>query len=427
MLVDLVTALSRAGHPEDVIRTFGHAMLDLFGPGAYVSLSSRELKPGEYRITRLVLDGDRMQLAQIDPWSQAASIPVHTGGLLGEIIRTAYPQILHHVDLRGDPVVGDALGKYRSVMAIPLFDDGEPLNWAIFMREEPEGFNLAELEDSILRSNLVGRTVKNTLVSDRLREAQRQIDAELDRIARIQRALLPERMPQIAGVRLAAHYEMFDRAGGDYYDFLPMRFGEDASSPDPTGPWGIMIADASGHGPSAAVVMAMVHAIMHAYPAIPLRPAEVLAHLNKHLCAKRVESSFVTAFFAVYDPPTRMLRYACAGHNAPLLKDAGEGKPVRRLDDVGSVPLGIVPEMRYEEASIQLQRGQTVVFYTDGITESLDPQERMFGTAGIEAALTACSGEPDCVMTSITTALREHERGRRPTDDQMIVAMKVDG
>ena len=160
------------------------------------------------------------------------------------------------------------------------------------LRLDPEGFSTDELEDWILRANLMGGTVKNTVMSRELRQAHDEIRREVDRIAEIQKALLPSSMPEITGVRLAASYETFDRAGGDYYDLVQFRQATDGA-PDPDGPWCLIVADASGHGPAAAVVMAMLQAVLHAYPTVPQGPAEVLEHVNRHLHAKRIESSFV--------------------------------------------------------------------------------------------------------------------------------------
>jgi sigma-B regulation protein RsbU (phosphoserine phosphatase) len=427
MLMELVGALSRAIDPTEVLRVFSRGMGQIYGQRGYVSLSTRGLAPGEYRITRLLPELDPELLAEHDVWQNPGAIPVHTGGFLGELIRSAYPEIIHHLKLLDDPVVGDALADFRSLMAVPLFDNGEPLNWAVMLSQDPEAFTVTDLEESILRSNLVGGTVRNTVIAKKLREANRAIEREVDQIAKIQRALLPASMPEIAGVRLAASYETFDQAGGDYYDFLPLRRRETDGEPDPKGPWMLIVADASGHGPSAAVVMAMLQSLLHAYPCIELGPADVLDHVNRHLCAKRLESSFVTAFVAIYDPVSRRLRYARAGHNPPVVKDPGSGGAMRRLEDVGGVPLGILPDVRYEEHEDTLAPKQSLVLYTDGITEAMDPDQHMFGLDGIERALHECSGEPGCVVDSITTALRHHESSVRPNDDQTIVVMRVDG
>lgn len=425
VLMELVGAISRADDPREVLRVYSEGMRRLNGPRGYISLSTRGLKPGEYRITRLLTQEGTSDLHSADPWSTSGRIPVHTGGFFGEIIRKAYPELIHGLNVPNDPVVGNALAPFRSMMALPLFDGGEPLNWAIILSDKPEGFSMQDLEEHILRANLVGGTVRTVLMARELREANRRIEREVEQIARIQRTLLPETMPEITGISLAASYHTFSVAGGDYYDFIPLRYFEETGEPDPDGPWGIIIADASGHGPAAAVVMAMLHAILHAFPKLPEGPAEVMEHVNRHLSAKRIESSFVTAFFAVYDPPTRTLTYARAGHNPPLLKNPGSGGAVRRLDDIGGIPLGVLMDTTYDQQSITLEPGQTLVLYTDGITEATCTDGTMFGIEGMEAALTECTGQPDCVVGSVNTALRDHEGTVQPNDDQTLVALRV--
>lgn len=426
VLMEMVGALSRAVEPQEVLQVFSAHGEQLYGPRGYISLSTRGVAPGEYKITRFVHHHEPFDLAAGEPWRQWHDLPVQTGGFLGQLIRSAYPELIHHLTVGDDPVVGDALAGYGSLMAIPLFDDGEPLNWVIFLRTDPEGFSVEDLEHAILRANLVGTAVKNVLIAKELREAHGKIRAEVERVAAIQRALLPHPIPDIPGLTIAASYKTFDQAGGDHYDFRPLRSSLDGSGADPNGPWLMLIADASGHGPAAAVVMAMLHAILHAYPRDPDGPAELLEHANRHLAAKRIQNSFVTAYLAVYDPPRRRWTYARAGHNPPLLKKPGVGGSVQRLDAVGGVPLGVLDRVRYEEATVDLEPGQTVVMYTDGIIEARGPDGAMFGVAGIERALEACTGEPACVVQSLTDPLSRHQAGVRPTDDQTIVAIGVE-
>jgi sigma-B regulation protein RsbU (phosphoserine phosphatase) len=425
LLMELVADLSRANEPRDVLRTFSRGIRKISGPIGYLSLSTRDLPAGQYRITRQLLDPHTEHIDVADTWSTLHEITLHSGGFLGALIQSAYPELIHYLDIRDDPVLGDALAPFRSLLAIPLFDAGEPLNWAIMLKEEPEGFSVADLEEAILRSNLIGGRVKGTVVAQELQKANAKIRLEVERIAAIQRALLPQTMPDIPGVRLAAEYNTYDQAGGDYYDIQPLRRSADGSSHDPTGPWALIIADAAGHGPAAAVLMAMLHAILHAYPHIPGGPGEVLTHVNTHLARKQLESSFVTAFFAIYDPPTRILSHARAGHPPPMLKAPGPGGAVHRLDAVGGVPLGILENIEFEDATLVLEPGQAVVMYTDGITEGMNHDHRMFGVAGVERALTKCSGEPDCSISSIMNALREHENGLRPGDDQTLLVMRI--
>ncbi len=427
-ILELVASISKATEPGEVLRVFSHGIAQLRGPFGYISLSTRDLANGDYRITRLHTPEEMAMLGAERAWPPRSRLPVHRGGFLGEVIREPHPVLVtHNLNVPHDPVLGNALDRYQSMMALPLFDGGEALNWAILLSDRPHAYDAVEVEEALLRGNLVGGTVRTVLMAEELRRAHARIRNEIEQIARIQRALLPDDLPQITGASLAAHYEMFDEAGGDYYDFLPLRSRLDGSGRgDLDGPWGILIADASGHGPAAAVVMAMVHAILHAYPSMASGPGETLKHLNRHLCEKRIESSFVTAFFAIYDPKTRIMQYARAGHEPPLLKNPGEGASVSRLAEVGGLPLGIEPDAQYENASITLLPGQNVAFYTDGITDALSPDGTRFSIEAIERALTSCSGQPGCVVESVTSALAEHERGARSTDDQTIVVLRID-
>jgi sigma-B regulation protein RsbU (phosphoserine phosphatase) len=432
VLMEMVAALSRATDAKEVLQEFAAGFLKLYGPRGYVSLSTRGLEPGEYKITRLITDDLGDKLAEADPWKKWSTLSVHRGGFLGQIIRTAYPQAISNLNIRNDPVVGDALARYCSVMAIPLFDNGEPLNWAITFKEDPAGYTVEELEESVLRSNLGGTMVKSAIMTKQLREAHQAIRHEVEQIARIQRALLPASLPKIPGLDIGVHYETFDQAGGDMYALRPLRPATSATligdeCCDPSGPWGVLIADVSGHGPAAAVVMAMMQAIFDAYPREPEGPAEVLEHANRHLFAKRIEHQFVTALFAIYDPDTRRLTYARAGHNPPVwMRPAPGGRwDMAHLDRVGGVPLGILEDVAYEETTITLDSGQTILFYTDGITEAMSPEGHMFGTEGIENSLTECTGEPECAINHITSTLKHHEENVRPTDDQTIVVMRV--
>jgi sigma-B regulation protein RsbU (phosphoserine phosphatase) len=432
VLMEMVAALSRAGDAREVLRGFAEGFEKLYGPRGYVSLSTRGLEPGEYKITRLITDDVAHKLGEADPWKKGSLLPIHRGGFFGQVIRTAYPQVVRHLNVSNDPVVGDALAKYGSMMAIPLYDDGELLNWAITFLEDAEGCTMEELEESVLRSNLGGAMVKNAIMTKELREAHGAIRHEVEQIARIQRALLPAAVPQIQGLNIGVHYETFDQAGGDMYALRPLRpikarsLIEDDCC-DPCGPWGILVADVSGHGPAAAVLMAMMRAIFDAYPREPEGPAEVLEHANHHLFAKRIENRFVTALFAVYDPATRRLTYARAGHNPPVwMRPAGgEGWDMARLEAVGGIPLGISEDISYEECTIELSSGQTIVFYTDGITEAVSPHGTMFGVEGIEHSLTECTGDPACAIEHITSTLKHHEKNVRPTDDQTLVVVKV--
>ena len=422
LLMEMVGALSAAKGPQEVLRVFSNRE-ELYGPRGYVSLSTRGLAPGHYHVTEVLDLRGNYDLVLADPLLRSEPLPVNTGGVFGSIIHSTYPELFHNMEIHDDPVMGDALAGYGSMMSIPLFEEGVPVNWTIFLRDDPEGFAVQDLEQAILRVNLVGAAIRNAMIARDLHKAHEHIRAEVEHIAAIQRSLLPRPIPDIPGLSIAASYRTFDQAGGDYYDFRPL-----GRTPDAGGPWALLIGDASGHGPAAAVVMAMLHAILRAYPKQRnQRPGEMLQYANEHLASKRIENSFVTAFLAVYDPADRRLSYARAGHEPPLVRDPGSTTgSVHRLDAVGGVPLGMLDDVVYEEATIEMAPGRTLLLYTDGITDARDPDGDMFGIDRVEQALAKCAGGPESIVKSITDPLARHAADVRPGDDQTIIAIRAD-
>lgn len=414
--LELLRAVSRETEPNQAVRAFGRHYMPLNRVDWYVSLSVRGLGPGEYKITRSTADGQaRSALSPQNPWDEWAKMPVLRGGFLGEVIENGGPQLLRHLDIRADPVLGDELVEMGSAVVVPLLDGGEALNWSLTFRRDPEGFDEEDMAQSLLVSNLVGAMTKNLVAVKEVKRLNASLTAQFEEVARVQQSLLPAIHPTIAGLRIATSYLPSDLAGGDYYDFFEL----------PDGRWGFLIADVSGHGVAAATIMAMLHAILHSYPHLDRGPGAVMEWANSRLAAANMDSSFVTAVFAIYDPATRRLGYARAGHPPPLVKDGRTGS-VYPLEGAASVPLGIASDYDVAEASVTLRPGDTVVLYTDGITEAFAPDRKtMFGVVGLERALEACTGDPDCVVDTVHTALFKHTSVLTRTDDQTLVALRV--
>jgi sigma-B regulation protein RsbU (phosphoserine phosphatase) len=423
LYIDMVQRISLAKEPHQVMDAFSNGMRKARGESGLVTISCKGLKPGQYKITRRIGYDGVNHAETNDPWNQRGKLPTRTGGFIGKLISSPQPKLVHALRITDDPVLGDWLSQFGCAMAIPAFTDGVALNWAIILKREPRAYSINDLEEHILRANLIGATVNNTVMNNQLREVNARMAREVERIAAIQKALLPRVLPVIRGMKIAASYETYDVAGGDMYDFVCMIDGGKHGKIDPDARWAFMIADVSGHGPGAAVLAAMLNAILYAYPTSPERPSEMLNYANRHLCDKRIEHSFVTALFCIYNPLTRKFMFSRAGHPPAIVKTPG--KPLVHLDKGGGLPLGVLEDVVYQDEEVTLEPGQTVVLYTDGISESQNPRREMFGIRGIETALDHCTGEPDCVINSITKALREHEAGAQPGDDQTIVALKV--
>jgi sigma-B regulation protein RsbU (phosphoserine phosphatase) len=431
-LTGLLRESSAATEPADLLRILGPWF---GGQGRYdllVTVSKRNLPDGEYKITRVIDRPDRVeQLAQrINPWRDWTKTPTHRGGFLGRVIAEEQPQLYLDLDIADDPVLGVGVREMRSVLAIPNFDGGRALNWAFFFRRDPAGRSAdqarrgvpeAEVMDDILRAiqdgNLLGLATKNLVATRRAEELNARLNQQLEAVAQVQRSLLPPRLPEIPGLDIRTSYLTSDEAGGDYYDFFPF----------PDGTLGVLIADVAGHGAAAATVMAMLRAILHCYESADTSPASVMRYCNARLIGARLEGSFVTAFFAVYDPRTGELRWARCGHNPPRLR-RGDGS-VQALDEAGTLPLGLMDDLPAAEGTSRLGVGDTLVLYTDGITEAFSPidathRREMFGLDRLDAALRECSGMPECVVDSIHAALFRHVRSMTRDDDQTLVVLQ---
>ena len=416
-LMQLMQSVPHVSDPYELVGNFVDTMNRAYGDRAYLQISTHGLKTGEFRIQRLLRENG---VDVINFGTDLGKAPIGRGGTIAQIIATREPKLLYEVDLQNEPNLDGALAGYRSLIAVPVLQNDFAIDWVALLHGKPNAFSEQDLEDLIMRANLVSTMASNLLTSNRLRLANARIEAEMQQIARIQRALLPDHLPQIPGVQIATSYSTFDVVGGDLYDFTELHHNGNGEQR-----WALLIGDVSGHGPAAAVVMAMFHAILHTYPINPHGPAEVLRHVNRHLYSKNVENSFVTAFLAFYEPRTRELVYARAGHNPPILKEFPHRGDATLLDAVGEVPLGIVEDVKYSESSVKLHPGQTLILYTDGITEAKRPGGEMFGVEGVERSLIHCSGAPECAISHITDALKAHQVDVRPNDDQTVVVMQV--
>ena len=311
-----------------------------------------------------------------------------------------------------DPVLGEWTRGLRSLVATPLPEKSQPADWLILMDMAENRWSLEQLETLVLQANLVGVVIRNLNIARRLREATSYIQNEIDQIAEIQRSLLPQQFPQIPGIELAASYATFDRAGGDYYDVF--------ADPAGSGRYGFLIADASGHGPSAAVVVAMLHAIVAQLTFLP-EPAELLEEINRRLFSRRIGNSFVTALAGVYDPRNATMRLSGAGHPHPMLRRGGT---VAEVMIEGGPPLGILDKVGSETIETLLAPEDTLLLYTDGVSEGMTMDHQLFGVERIRDALLHAPQGAQGALDAVNAALKAHIGHAKPSDDQTMLAVR---
>ena len=272
--------------------------------------------------------------------------------------------------------------------------------------------------------------IENNQLTHEVRNKER-LDRELELGAEIQAQLLPRQCPQIEGVDLAARCNTANKVGGDYYDFIPTTYeqlrqpGDQASREKP---WNFAIGDVMGKGVPAGLMMTMLRGMLRAEVLNSHSPGHLLQHLN-WVMRTDLESSnrFVTLFCAQYDPRTQMLTYGNAAHNPPLLWQAETGH-VRRLDADGML-LGLEMDTHYQENQVQLQPGDTVIYYTDGFTEAANRSGQRFDEDKlIESFCWACRNLPsaeEILEYLFKTLQRFVGTDREAEDDTTLVVMQV--
>ncbi|MFH1731556.1 MAG: SpoIIE family protein phosphatase [Planctomycetota bacterium] len=250
----------------------------------------------------------------------------------------------------------------------------------------------------------------------RLAQAMAEKEAlqrEMDIAAEIQRSLLPESCPSIEGFELAAQSIPAREVGGDFYDFIPL----------PEGRWGLVVADVSGKGVPAALLMALSRSLIRSYSQDKPSILGALRVANSFVLEDTRSEMFVTCFYAVIDPSSKSLTYVNAGHNPPVITRS-EGSIVM-LPATGA-PLGILDEPGIEEQTCQLDAGDVVLMYTDGITEAQDACGEEFGIARLQEIL---KNFPDLpageIAQRVIAAAQTFAEGHPQFDDMTAVLLKV--
>jgi serine phosphatase RsbU (regulator of sigma subunit) len=212
----------------------------------------------------------------------------------------------------------------------------------------------------------------------RVREQER-VEHELRVARRIQQLLLPKEMPMLQGWQMSAFYQPARAVGGDFYDYLAL----------PDQRIGIVIGDVTDKGMPAALVMATTRSTLRAAALRVGSPGEALRRTNELLCPEIPPNMFVTCLYAILDPLSGHMKFANAGHNLPYCR---MGRGVAKLRATG-MPLGLMPDMVYEEGEAQLTPGDTLLLYSDGIVEAHNPKREMFSGDRLQNFLQAYRGE----------------------------------
>jgi serine phosphatase RsbU (regulator of sigma subunit)/AraC-like DNA-binding protein len=244
------------------------------------------------------------------------------------------------------------------------------------------------------------------------------LQTDLEGAKDVQRAFFPPPTLSIPCLSCEAFYKPAHEIGGDYYDFFSLQ-GER---------WGIAIGDVSGKGIGAALIMASLQGSLRAQALHPHSDLSMLmADVNQLVHNSSPIHYFASLFYAEYQPATRALRYVNAGHNPPMVLRPRNGRcEIFRLN-AGGMPVGIFSDAQFATATFQLQIGDVLIGYTDGITEVRNPQGELWGEEAFEKLLSSCDlWQPKEIMERILDGVASFAGGQRQGDDMTLVVMKVE-
>jgi serine phosphatase RsbU (regulator of sigma subunit) len=245
-------------------------------------------------------------------------------------------------------------------------------------------------------------------------QARQLLERDLDQAAEIQRSFLPGVAPVVRGLDLAGHNAPCRTVGGDYYDFFPYEQRRVA----------LVLGDVSGKGMPASLLMMGLQARVQVLIDEPQSLAEVMTKLNRITSLNCPSNRFISLFFCILDGETGELTFCNAGHNPPLIVRAnGEWEQLRG----GGPVVGILPTIEYKEHRVHLGEGDTLVIYSDGVTEAENQRHDEFDVEGLLKAVTASRHLPaEKIIAEVNRAVAEFTAGAPQSDDiTLVVARRV--
>ena len=331
-------------------------------------------------------------------------------GLVGYAAETRQAVLVP--DVSKDPRYIEGNPETRSELAVPLIYKDKVIG-VLDLEHTRRGFFTDDHRRTMVTlAAQVAIAIENARLYEEIARQERRLERDLALARELQMRLLPQTLPKVKHLELAAKFSPARAIGGDLYDFIPYSLSRLA----------IVIGDVSGKGAPAAIYAALVSGILRSHAPIEPGPAEMLSAVNLSLAERRIEAQFVSLIYAVWDDEHRTLLVANSGLPRPVL--ARDGK-ISTIEATG-LPLGLFDDVSYDEFRFELQPGDVFVLFSDGILDARNRRGELFGRTRVETIIAECAARSaDCVVDSLFKAASEHSAGVETFDDQTVVAIKV--
>ncbi len=315
-------------------------------------------------------------------------------------------------DVSKDPRYIEGNPETRSELVVPLIYKDKVIG-VLDLEHTRRGFFTDDHRHTMMTlAAQVAIAIENARLYEEIARQERRLERDLALARELQMRLLPQTLPKLPNLELAAKFVPARAIGGDLYDFIPYSLSR----------LGIVIGDVSGKGAPAAIYAALVSGILRSHAPIEPGPAEMLRAVNLSLAERRIEAQFVSLIYAVWDDAHRTLVVANSGLPRPIHVHAGKNHVV----EATGLPLGLFDDANYDEFRFKMKPGDVFVFFSDGILDARNRHGEMFGRGRVEKLIEECGGRSaDCVVDILFKAVAEHSAGVETFDDQTVVAIKV--
>ena len=333
-------------------------------------------------------------------------------GLVGYAAR--HSQAVLVPDVSKDPRYILLNPETRSELAVPLIYKDNVIG-VLDLEHTKRGFFTDDHKRTVTTlAAQVAIAIENARLYEEIARQEKRLERDLALARELQFRLLPQSLPRLANLEVAAKFAPARAIGGDLYDFVNYSLDH----------LGMVIGDVSGKGAPAAIYAALVSGILRSHAPIEPGPAEMLRAVNFSLGERRIEGQFVSLIYAVWDDRSRAVRIANSGLPRPLYVHDGK---IEVIEATG-LPLGLFDDAEYDELTFKAKPGDMFVFFSDGIMDARNRAGDMFGRHRTEAIIAGCADiSADCVVKSLFKAVTEHAAGEEAFDDETVVAIKVKG
>src|ERR1043166_7241913 len=385
MLLDITKKISRSLDLQEAL-TLGMARLDPLFPfvpaGIFVGKGS-DRTPGAGGEGPCVFQAEAVRGYDIE---ELTNLHLKLGeGLIGQVALTAEP--ITSPDVRKNPNYINARSQTRSEMVAPIISNTEVIGVFDLESDELNAYSEDDLQVLMLLASQVAIIIEKVMLHEQLIEKKR-LEGQLEVARQVQLELLPAHDPELEGYDISAYNYPTEEVSGDYYDWV--RIYDDQI--------GLVIADVSGKGVPAALLMAFLRASLRAATHIGYSPHISMAKVNYLLWESIERNQFITAFYGILDATNRTFAYSNAGHNPPMLIDV-DG--TAHFEERGGVPLGMFRDSRYYEYYATIEPGQILVLYTDGVTEATNPGGEEYGRDRLAEAVRHARDRPAREMIDV--------------------------